>query len=1009
MAQATRTPPQQQQNGSSGGFSATLTLAAWRFRQVGWLLLLTCAGMIAAVTLVCTIPLYANVTMSAGIRSLLNASPGNSDIVVSSVSRKIDAATLASVSSHLNHEFTSNLGPYLIPGQFSLDTQAWSTTAITPGSNRQSVFHPTGDKYEMTLTSEDIARAASHLTLLQGHLPQTTTTNTHDLEIAVTPETSQALNLKLGSILSERTNFINGALQLAPRDIQLHVVGIFRLPQTPDAFWHGEDFQFYQPNDFVTVFRGLVANQSLIATFSQMSADPALQDYVFQLPLTVTWYYHLNSTHITATDLNAIVKGIANIQADDANNAALEQSPHLEQSQTYLPSPALTRYNELLPVAQLPVTSLLWLMLALLLFFITIMADLLVERQADAIAILRSRGASRGQIFGSLVAQGFLLSLVALLAGPLLALPTAYVLTQHTLSAADQGTLNMLSGNPLILALSVRGYALIAAGAVLLALIVAVTRSIGLDVLTARRESARTTRRPLWQRWNLDIGAAIIALTGAGVTAYVTNAGILDAHSALLLLSPLTLLGTVSLLIAGILLLLRFFPLLLGYAAKLTHGTRGAAPLLALAQMARAPRQSLRMTLMLAIATAFAIFTLICVASQQQRVPDIANYQAGADFSGTIPVNIITQAQLDDTTHAYEHVPGVLAASLGYVKTATAGNTTQGQSIDFHAVDANTFAQTAIWTPQDSTQSLTDLMRQLMTQRNSAIKQLLVPALVDAQSWNTLHLYPGAHFTLNFAVTDYADLINFVAIAQVQHIPSPNTGIGPAVLVDYRTFATVYKNKIANASSLSVPVNTVWLRTSDHPADLKSIYRVLQSGDLRLDFLYDRRAITADLYREPLFLTLTGVLLLGASINLLLALVGSLVASWQNVRNRLSSFTVLRALGATPFQVALALIWEQSIIYITAILLGIVFGAIFTVLVVPVLIFTSILPGDVTSAISSSAFYIAQSVPPIQIVVPPSLSIALIALLMLCLLTLLLMVRFVSQPSISQILRLNED
>jgi len=64
---------------------------------------------------------------------------------------------------------------------------------------------------------------------------------------------------------------------------------------------------------------------------------------------------------------------------------------------------------------------------------------------------------------------------------------------------------------------------------------------------------------------------------------------------------------------------------------------RGAVSMLALAQVARAPRQVVRMTMLLALATAFAIFTLVFSASQIQYSRDIAGYEAGADFSGAIP------------------------------------------------------------------------------------------------------------------------------------------------------------------------------------------------------------------------------------------------------------------------------------------------------------------------------------------------------------------------------------
>jgi ABC-type antimicrobial peptide transport system permease subunit len=163
------------------------------------------------------------------------------------------------------------------------------------------------------------------------------------------------------------------------------------------------------------------------------------------------------------------------------------------------------------------------------------------------------------------------------------------------------------------------------------------------------------------------------------------------------------------------------------------------------------------------------------------------------------------------------------------------------------------------------------------------------------------------------------------------------------------------------------------------------------------------------LANDPLYRTLFGVLLLGAITALLLALAGNLVASWLNARARLASFAALRALGATPRQIAATLGWEQVIIYTTSMLLGLLFGWLLAILALHALIFTSIPPSQITGQIDSSAFYAGQSTPPLQIVIPPALWIVLGALILLCILALGIMVRVVSRPSIAQVLRLNED
>ncbi|HYL42244.1 MAG TPA: FtsX-like permease family protein [Ktedonobacteraceae bacterium] len=978
---------------------STLKLAHWQLRQSWGLFLITGVGIVAAVMLVCAVPLYAKIAMSAGLRGVLTTSPQNAEIVVRGNSRRISEPLIKHISDPLNREFSKYLGPYLTAPQFSIETPPYTIFSNQPVTKGPRLTNNIG------LISAPGEQAGSHLQLLQGRLPQS---NGNALELAITAETAAALHATVGSSLKIGVAFSDANQTVVQRELMLRVVGIFKLTSANDPFWHGNDFTIYKPSDFVTTYRGLVSNQALLTTMTRISDQAASKGLFLYTATNLIWYYRFDPTRIAIDDLDTILNGLTTIKVDNGNNSDFNQSPFIDQVLTYQQSDILAQYRNRTSVAQLPMDSLLLLMLGLVLFFISMMADLLVDRQADTIAILRSRGASRRQVFTSLMIQCVGLGLVALIIGPLLTLYLVRFIAQQALTATDQGALNLIAGNPVQGAIELGGYAILAVVTTIAAMTFAINQAIHRDMLSVRREAARSTRRPLWLQLNLDIIAALLALVGYVISLYFTNTGALDAHLRLLLLSPLTLLESAFLLIAGILIFLRFFPRILRFGTWLALRSRSSTPMLALAQLARSPRQPVRMTLLLALTTAFAIFTLIFTASQSQRVLDVAAYQGGADFSGTIPINILTLAQMSSQTTAYQHIHGVKSVSLGYVTPATAGGGTLTFPVNFTAVDTSTYGQTAIWTAQDASQPLPALMNQLATQRTAAISHKVVPAIVDDAAWSTLHLSPGANFALNFASGDYNDLVNFTAIARVDHIPTSGDSILPGIMVDYRAYVAVYTHNYASTNFI-VPLNYAWLRTADDATSLASVRNALSQGDLYLDPLFDRRALINTLYHEPLYLSLTGILALGAIMALLLAMVGNLIASWLSARHRLTNFAILRALGASPGQVVSTLSWEQGIIYAAALGLGILFGLIFSVLVIPGLVFTSVAPSGVTSGISSSTFYGIQSVPPIQIILPGSLGIALALLLALCILALIMMVQIVSRTSISQALRLNED
>ena len=979
---------------------ASVTLAFQRMRHVWRMLCLVGLGMLAAVVVVCTAPLYAQVAMTAGLRAALASNSQNTDIVVRGTAYGLEPGGVDQLTQSLNQEFQRNLGPYLLPGQFSLQTSLFNI--IEPGAH--GVPGVSGDQIGMI--GVDPTRAPAHLKFVRGRMPGSAF-NGDTIEIAIRAETAANLNWGVGTIVPVRVvRFQTGQGGQVLSVLKLKVVGVFKLLDNNDPFWHGETFLGASPDTTTFVAGSLASNTALV---SLLSRAPTGSQPIMTSPSSLIWYYSLNPARIQINDVNPILSDIATVQVENANNTLLNQQSAMQNVVTYLPTSVLSLYHDRLPVAQFPVTSLTLLVLGLALFFIVLMTGILVDRQAGAIALLRSRGASGRQIFWSMVTQAVLLGLVALLAGPLLAIPLARLLAQHILTIADQGALTIIAGNPLPVALGVGLYALVTACTMVLTMTLAIWGTANRDVLALRRETARSTHRPFWQRLNLDMVAVVIALAGASFSIYLTNANALDTRLLLLFLSPLTLLEVLFLLLAALLLLLRWFPRLLRAGAWLAGRLRGASSLIALAQMSRAPRQSLRMTLLLALATAFTIFTLVFNASQAQRIQDVADYQVGADFSGSVPVALIPPQQMSSETRAYAQLPGVLSASLGYVKLVTAGGSSLSLPINFKAVDSSTFALTARWSAQDSAQTLAALMRQLAGARSAALSKGVVPAIVDANTWNELHLSPGANFTLNYSTVGAFDLVNFTAVAEIQHIPTSDNSSIPAVLADYQTFAGVYTHNFTTASALTVPLNYAWLRTGDNPAQLAALRHQLSQGDLALSPLYDRRQMVEQLSEEPLYLTLFGILLLGTITALLLALIGNLVASWLNASSRLANFAALRALGATPGQIAGTLAWEQVIIYTMAILLGFLFGWLLAEFALPALVFTSILPSQITGSVDSSTFYAAQSTPPIQVVIPQALWIALAALIALCIVALGMMVRVVSRPSIAQVLRLNED
>jgi hypothetical protein len=240
-------------------------------------------------------------------------------------------------------------------------------------------------------------------------------------------------------------------------------------------------------------------------------------------------------------------------------------------------------------------------------------------------------------------------------------------------------------------------------------------------------------------------------------------------------------------------------------------------------------------------------------------------------------------------------------------------------------------------------------------------------------------------------------------------MPTSDNPTIPGVLVDYTSFSRVYTANFQALSGSAIALNYAWLHTRDDTRSLAQVRNVLTSGEMRLEPIFDRQAIQSALFADPIYLTLIGELELGAITAFFLALLASLMASWLSTRSRLVGFTALRALGATPRQLISTMAWEQSCIYTTVLLLGILVGSLLATLSLPSLVLTSVLPGQNGENVSNTSFYAAQFAPPLRVIMPATLWLILGTLVLSCLLTLSMMVRNVTRSSLGETLRLSED
>jgi hypothetical protein len=198
-------------------------MASWRLLRTWGLLLLVSLGMVAAVALVCLVPLYSEVAMTAGLRDTINAAGANADAFVQGTSSHISGSVIAKTSQNIDHKFKSRLGSYIGLQQLFVTTTTYPRDGLAPGSTKPILIPdpngtmipyspvPLGANSLMWQTPEEIRfagvpirQAQSRFILIQGRMPKAITrgkNSVYNLEIAIVTYSTKIMHAHLGMVI----------------------------------------------------------------------------------------------------------------------------------------------------------------------------------------------------------------------------------------------------------------------------------------------------------------------------------------------------------------------------------------------------------------------------------------------------------------------------------------------------------------------------------------------------------------------------------------------------------------------------------------------------------------------------------------------------------------------------------------------------------------------------------------------------------------------------------------
>jgi putative ABC transport system permease protein len=892
-----------------------LSLAARRLWHQRLLMLCLLLGLVAAVGLLSSIPLYADAAQNRLLQGELEDAGVDAETEASSARPPFSFLWryVGAWNGNVAWDAYAPVDTYLVehaPGVIDLPVEmqvrhvAADKMRLFPGED--AAFVP--DEPLLWVSLGFVSGLETHIQVVEGALPRARAAG-EPVEILVSRNTADLLGLQVGE------RYILFGTSQAGTQIPVLIAGVWQAADANDPFW------FYQPDAFDEM---LLTSE---AAFVEQVA-PALDTPV----AAAVWYQVYDGSRVRPATVSSLLENVAIVEARVTvllNNTTLDVSP----------VPALQSYGQAASLLTLVLTVFSLPVIGLVIYFISLIAGMVVRRGQSEIAIMRSRGISRRKIVNLYLLEGLLLGGLGLAGGLLLGQWMAQLMSR-TRTFLDPGVLAGGGAVPFAVVLTPTAvvYGLVGVALTLAALLVPALIVAGHSIVTLRWEQARSLLAPVWQRYFLDVILLVPPLYGwyqlAKQGTISLGSGGSDPFS-----NPLLFLVPVLFCFSLGLLFLRFFPLLMRLLAALAAWLPGTTLLLMLRQLARSSTQYAGPLLLLSLTVSLATFTASMAVTLDGHLWDQVYYEVGADMNlaelgeSTEETQTVTLPGQETTTEetsedeplwlflpVSEHlaVPGVRAAARvgDYSATANIGGRQQaGQILGIDRVD---LPGVAFFRPDFAyNESLGELMNRLAVTSDGILVSSSFLAQHGLTVSDPLRLTVGAS-------GDYAEA-SFTIVGSL--------GLFPTLYPQDGAFFVANLDHIHNALGGTYPYD-VWLAT-DPAVDGDAVVSGVRDLGLVVVGARDARATIAVEQTRPERQGLFGLLSVGFIAAAVLTVLGFLVYAVISFQRRFIGLGMLRAIGLSTRQMATFLAGELAALILTGVTLGAGLGVWASTLFIP--------------------------------------------------------------------------
>jgi len=868
----------------------SILFALERLWQHRVLVLWALVGLAAATTLALSLPLYVDAVNSNLLASRLENPPYAFRYrYLGSWKGNVTPNDVATATAAIDQGFVKTIG---LPPQTEVNYMRGGAWTLRLSDNRTLGPFSLG-----VLEGQD-----AQMTITAGKWPPDPIKDGDPLPVLIPEKMMLTMGLSVGR-----------DLVIAPpgvKAIKLKVAAVWRATNINDPNW------IFAPKFFDEVM--LVQPDALAKAFDGLT-KPIEES---------AWFVIFDGRGVQTADVSGLLNRITDGRRDV--EAALPgirlDAPTIDGLTKF--SAEVAQLTQQLVIMILPVAG-------LVLYFVSMVAGLLVSRQTQEDVTLRSRGMSRGAVLNVHFLMWLILAAIALAIGIGLAPYVVRLVGQTTSFLRFDNT-----DAPLVVIFTPQALAAGAATALIAASsgLFMAWRSTRQTITSFKQQAARATKA-WWQRMYLDI---MLLIPAYYVLYTLSRQGGLTAKAEDPFSNPLAFLGPTLFALGNTLLFLRLWPIFMGIGARIVAVGRGVALMMALRELTRSIGRYRGGLLMMCFTLSLAGFTASMASTIDRSLEDSVNYRIGADAILVTAADAQTQesdstdtsGQPNRTVTGYNTLPARDLMTLDDVASVSRVGRYDGQIVlpsqriqgTVLGIDRDTMAAIAHWRVDYASEPLADLFNKLAINRTGII--------LDARTADKYKLRINQEITYQvFAFNDWRE-------SKVRIVGLMN--YFPTLDPTEKFFIVTNLDPIFETVGTELP-HDIWLSLKPGADPLKVQAEVREKGFPIIQWLDPdveiHRAMTAPARRGVL-----GFLSVGFIASIVLTLVGSIIQSTASFKAQAVQLGSLRAMGLGSLSVGMYLIVSQGLAVTSGILGGTGIGAATTLLFLPLLDFGGGLP-----------------------------------------------------------------